>query len=200
MSEGKLSAKDLQSFKPAPMNRLDRNTTGIVLCGISLAGEQFLAEAIRNRAVKKEYLVLVRGVFRGEGVRSAFLRKDESKNRVDVRNEAAPGYLPIKTGFTVLAGNSGMTLLRAELFTGRPHQIRAHLSALGYPVAGDTKYGDPEFNRLMADKTGLKSQFLHAERVTFEKTDDRFAYLCGRCFTAPLPEKFENVLKEAGLG
>ena len=181
------------------MNRLDRNTTGIVLCGISLPGEQFLAEAIKERRIRKEYLVLVRGAFHDEGIRDAYLKKDGNRNLVQVRRDAAPGFLPIRTGFTVLAGNDLCTLLRADLITGRPHQIRAHLAYLGYPVAGDTKYGDPAFNRMMAERTGLKSQFLHAERVTFENADERFKYLGGRSFTAPLPETFKNVLRVVGL-
>lgn len=200
LNSGKLTKEELRSFTPAPMNRLDRNTTGIVLCGISLSGEQFLAEVIRERKIKKEYLVLVKGAFTKEGVRSAFLKKDGGKNLVHVRGDEAPGYLPIKTGFTVLAKNETCSLLRAELITGRPHQIRAHLAYLGYPVAGDSKYGDPAFNRMLAEKTGLRSQFLHAERVSFEKSDERFAYLCGRTFEAPLPGAFKNVLKVVGLG
>ncbi len=199
LKKKKLTGKELASFRPAPMNRLDRNTTGIVLCGISLPGEQFLAEAIKERRIRKEYLVLVRGAFHDEGIRDAWLKKDGNRNLVQVRRDAAPGFLPIRTGFTVLAGNDLCTLLRADLITGRPHQIRAHLAYLGYPVAGDTKYGDPAFNRMMAERTGLKSQFLHAERVTFENADERFKYLGGRSFTAPLPETFKNVLRVVGL-
>ncbi len=199
LKKKKLTGKELASFRPAPMNRLDRNTTGIVLCGISLPGEQFLAEAIKERRIRKEYLVLVRGAFHDEGIRDAYLKKDGNRNLVQVRRDAAPGFLPIRTGFTVLAGNDLCTLLRADLITGRPHQIRAHLAYLGYPVAGDTKYGDPAFNRMMAERTGLKSQFLHAERVTFENADERFKYLGGRSFTAPLPETFKNVLRVVGL-
>ncbi len=200
LGNGKISPDELRSFKPAPMNRLDRNTTGIVLCGISLAGEQFLAEVIRERRIRKEYLTLVKGDFRQEGVRSAFLKKDGRKNLVHVRADAAEGYLPIRTGFTVLERNRDFTLLRAELITGRPHQIRAHLAFLGFPVAGDGKYGDPALNRMLSERYGLKAQFLHAERITFSETDGRFAGLSGRTFTAPLPQKTDNILKGIGFG
>ncbi len=200
LAEGKLTEEELKVFRPAPMNRLDRNTTGIVLCGISLAGEQFLSEVIRERAVKKEYLVLVKGHFSGEGVLSAFLRKDARRNMVAISDREKEGYLPIETGFAVVAQNRDYSLLRADLITGRPHQIRAHLAHLGFPVAGDGKYGDPGFNRMLAEKCGLKSQFLHAEKVTFAQAGGNFSRYEGKSFTAPLPDTFKKTLKVIGLG
>ena len=93
-----------------------------------------------------------------------------------------------------------MAYLEIDLLTGKKHQIRAHLAHLGFPVAGDEKYGLREKNRELRRRFGIRSQLLHAYRFSFpDRTEGRFAYLAGRSFTAPLPDFFNTVLKKSGL-
>ncbi len=198
-SPGKLDRRELAAFRPAPMNRLDMNTSGLVLCGASLPGEQFLARAIRERTIRKEYLCVVRGSFPFEGKKSAYLAKDGRRNRVFISEKEKEGMEPIETAFYPLAESGGFTLLKVLLISGKPHQIRAHLACLGYPLPGDPKYGDPELNARIAREAGLFRQCLHAHQVTFLEAEGEFGRLRGRTFTAPCPKDFIKVLKVTGL-
>ncbi len=93
-----------------------------------------------------------------------------------------------------------MAYLEIDLLTGKKHQIRAHLAHLGFPVAGDEKYGLKEKNRELRRRFGIRSQLLHAYGFSFpDRAEGRFAYMAGRSFTAPLPDFFNTVLKESGL-
>lgn len=92
------------------------------------------------------------------------------------------------------AATHDLTLLEIELITGRTHQIRAHLSSVGHPIAGDPKYGSRRRNEYFAREYGLHRQLLHAGRIVFPQTDGILAYLGGRSFAAKLPEDFERVL------
>lgn len=151
-------------FLPSPANRLDRNTSGIVLFGKSLRGQQYLTELIRTGKLKKEYLVIVKGSFTANGTYRVFYTKDEKKNRVYLTEKKSSETGEMITDITSLDVRSGYSLLLIRLVTGKPHQIRAHLSFLGYPVVGDRKYGDPDVNRF-ASQYGAQRQMLHAFRV-----------------------------------
>ena len=193
------AGEDIQTFRPAVMNRLDRNTTGIVLCGLSLPGEQFLAEILRERSAKKLYRTLVFGCPE-DGVFAAWHRPSGKDGLVKISDEPVGGASPIRTGIRTIECRDGMAYLEIDLLTGKKHQIRAHLAHLGFPVAGDEKYGSREKNRELRKRFGLRSQFLHAYGFSFpEKIEGRFAYLAGRCFTAPLPEFFGSILRELGF-
>ena len=191
--------EDTRTFRPAVMNRLDRNTTGIVLCGLSLPGEQFLAEILRDRSAKKVYRTLVFGCPE-DGVFTAWHTPSGKDGLVRISDTLTQGASQIRTGIRTIARRDGMAYLEIDLLTGKKHQIRAHLAHLGFPVAGDEKYGLREKNRELRRRFGIRSQLLHAYRFSFpDRTEGRFAYLAGRSFTAPLPDFFNTVLKKSGL-
>lgn len=198
LHKGDMSAKELATFRPSVCNRLDRNTSGLVLCGKSLEGAQFLTEQIRSRSVRKFYRLMVKGNLRTEGDLEAWLLKDERTNQVRILDRPADGAEAIKTGihplcWGVLPGGVPFTYVEVELFTGKTHQIRAHLSAIGHPLLGDYKYGEPQMNEI-CKKLGVKSQLLHAYRVEFpDSLPERFRALSGMTLCAPLPPVFESL-------
>ena len=190
---GKLCEKDLATFRPAPVNRLDRNTSGIVLCGISLRGLQFLSEAVHERTVQKKYVCVIYGSIK-DGRYDAYLKKAETGNKVEVSDDPIPGGKPITTVFRTLSWHGRYTLLEAELVTGRTHQIRAHLAHMGCGIVGDPKYGNPEVNREVKQKYGIQYQMLHAAEVTFCDSEEPFGYLAGKTFRAEIPPDFARIL------
>lgn len=157
-----------QSFAPSFCNRIDRNTGGIVIAAKNAAALREMDERIRAREVKKYYLCAVHGTMpKRADVLEAYLRKDEKTNTVSVTDRPAPGYLTIKTGYRVLAERGGNSLLEIELFTGRTHQIRAHMAHIGHPLLGEGKYGVNRDDK----KAGYHHQALTSYRLRFEFSD-----------------------------
>lgn len=192
---GQWKGETQDGFKPSVCNRLDRNTSGIVACGKSLAGLRQLSAVLRDRSVRKYYLCLVEGrmdrPLRAEG----YLLKDPRTNQVEILKEARDGALPICTEYLPLRVFTGCTLLRVRLITGRTHQIRAHLSSQGHPVIGDYKYGSPAANERFRRDHGVRSQLLHACRMEFPQMEKPLDGLSGQIITAPEPKIFHRVLK-----
>mgnify|MGYP000142065843 CR=1 FL=1 len=196
LETGSLTEEDLRTFRPSVCNRLDRNTTGLIAAGKSLAGLQELSEMFKSRNLHKYYLCLVEGVLEQEKYIKGYLHKDEKCNKVTVQETETSGALPIETRYRPLGGNGTVTLLEVELITGRTHQIRAHLAGTGHPLIGDYKYGRRTLNDKYCRKYGLKSQLLHAYRLEIPEIEGRLSYLSGKEFTAPLPYLFQKILKE----
>ncbi len=199
LEEGRITQEDLRAFRPAPVNRLDRNTSGLVLCGTSLAGSRFLSEEIRSREVKKTYLALVRGKQVPEGEMVTFYKKNAADNTVRLSGREKEGSGVMKTHFHVLVENGPVALVSCRLITGKTHQIRAQLAFAGAPILGDPKYGDREANEAFAHLTGVRRQMLHASCVGFPDQLDRFERLAGREFTAPLPADFQKACRSYGI-
>lgn len=262
-----------QTFRPSPVNRLDRNTTGLVIFGKTAEATRRLAAMFREKGtvqndgsvqraagggacdrIGKFYLTIVSGRLEDEMVIDGALEKDEATNTVNVylqnsgriehaeasgrirHNEAsgriehaeasgriehaeASGRLEhaeasgreksagAKRSVTIVrpvawsdehsspdARSMGSrktrdiyTLVEAELVTGRTHQIRAHLAAAGFPIIGDSKYGDSRVNKRVKEKYGLTTQLLHAFRLEFA---DKGVIMK---VTAPLPKRFEQI-------
>ena len=195
LESGRYKVEDLTTFRPGPVNRLDRNTGGIVLCGISLKGLQFLSGTVHDRTLKKIYVCMISGEL-AEGCYKAWLRKDEKSNLVSISPDELSGSRQIITSFKLRAECGKYKLAEADLITGRPHQIRAHLAYLGCSILGDPKYGDPVLNKKIQDQYGIRYQMLHAESITFPELSEDFSYLSGRTFKADLPESFHILMQD----
>ncbi len=179
LKKGEYDPASEASFAPAFCNRIDRNTGGIVIAAKNAAALRDMNERIRNGEVEKYYLCAVHGKMPSSGgVATGFLRKDEKTNQVTISETAKPGYRPIKTGWRVVAERDGFSLLEIRLYTGRTHQIRAHMSYLGHPLLGDGKYGVNRDDR----KLGYKFQALYSYKAVFnfEKKGSTLDYLAGR--------------------
>ena len=182
-------------FRAGLCNRLDRNTSGLILAGKTVAATQQLSELIAERAVGKYYLAVVKGtVTETERIRG-YLTKNERTNRVSIQREQQGDAVYIETAYRPLCAGRGCTLLEVELVTGKSHQIRSHLASIGHPLAGDTKYGDAEFNRRFREKYGLKYQLLHSWKAVFPELTGTLSDLSGKTFTAPLPSSVRRILQ-----
>lgn len=196
MSQGLITKEQLQVVKPSICNRLDRNTTGIIICGISMEGLQTMAEMLKQRDMEKYYLCIVKGKIQRSQKVSAYLKKDERTNKVKVIKREISGANHIETAYEPIISNDEFTLLRVQLITGKTHQIRAHLASIGHPLIGDFKYGDKKINQEMRQRFGLKDQLLHCEEVIFPEHMNGCKNLCNKTIKAPLPERFEKIKKE----
>ena len=172
-------------FAPALCNRLDRGTEGLVLAAKTYAALRDLNGIIRDDLMKKEYLTITVGA-PPAGRHIAWLQHNEKTNKVRIHARAGDGYKQIITDVTVIRQAGPFALCRIGLVTGRTHQIRAHLAYLGHPVLGDSKYG----NRKMNERTGLKTQALCAQRLTFGHIppESSLHYLSGRVIKLEAPE------------
>ena len=172
------------SFAPALANRIDRNTGGIVLAAKNAESLRILNEKIKNREIEKRYLCVTVGIPpKKSDTLVAFLVKDEAKNTVSVSPSPVPGGKMIRTAYSVLQTNRNLALVEVELLTGRTHQIRAQMAAIGCPLLGDGKYGTNALNKRHG---GYKKQCLYSYMVTFSFSTDagNLNYLQGKTFTA----------------
>ena len=190
--------EELHTFKPSVCNRLDRNTSGLVLCGKSLRGSQYLSRCIRERSVRKFYRTICVGSIDTEMTVCGYLNKDTARNKVTVSSQTAPGAESdyIETRFLPLKSAGGYTLLEVELITGKTHQIRAHLASIGHPLIGDHKYGNAKTNRYMKEQFGLSCQLLHAYRLVFPGTGETGDFLpatAGKSYISDYPEQFRRI-------
>ena len=207
LGSGKLTESGLRAFRPSVCNRLDRNTSGIVAAGKSLAGLQMLSGVFKDRSIHKYYKCLVSGEIRDVKTVDGWLLKDEKRNQVRILTDVEAKRFEgkggdeepkrIRTKYEPIATDGRFTLLRVTLLTGRSHQIRAHLASLGHPIVGDSKYGG--VLKMSPSGRTVKYQLLHSYRLEFPKLAEPFVYLSGRVFEAPLPGYFGSVLKETGI-
>jgi len=191
------------TFTPAPANRLDRNTTGLVLFGKTLPAARDLAVMMRGGEeekayVEKAYLTIVKGTLKEPVKLAARMVRDGGTNMTKVLPEASGEGRAMVTEALPLSKGKGYTLVEARLVTGRTHQIRAQLAGAGFPVIGDRKYGDGDANRMAAQKYGLKAQLLHAYRLTVFKGYNNLEYLKGKVFRAEPPGRLKEIAEDLG--
>jgi 23S rRNA pseudouridine955/2504/2580 synthase len=173
------------------VHRLDRDTSGVLLIAKKRSALTALHEQLRAGEVDKRYLVLVRGRWR-DAKRAVRLplhrfstREGERRVRVDESGREAETVFYRRNVWP--RHDPAISLLEAELRTGRTHQIRVHLAHLGFPLAGDDKYGDYSWNRLLA-KEGLRRMFLHAARIGFAHPESGVACIV----ESPMPAELER--------
>ena len=182
--KGDYNPKDENSFAPALVNRIDRNTGGIVIAAKNSESLRILNQKLKDREMEKYYLCVVNGYLKKKsGILTGWLIKDEKKNRVDVFKSEKPGAKEIRTKYAVIKEKDGLSLVEVELLTGRTHQIRAHFASIGHPLLGDGKYGTNALNK----NFGYKKQFLYSYRLkfTFETEAGCLEYLNGKSFEVP---------------
>lgn len=176
------------SFAPALVNRIDRNTCGIIIAAKNSESLAILNQKIKQREISKYYLCHAYGIFdKKTDILKAYLEKNHSENRVYIntskKSNLQDNSKTILTQYTVLKEFDNTSLLEIKLLTGRTHQIRAHLSYINHPILGDSKYGKNFINK----KFKYKYQALCSYKLSFDfKTDyGSLSYLSGKEFALP---------------
>ncbi|GHV54039.1 pseudouridine synthase [Synergistales bacterium] len=174
---------DREDFKPAIVNRLDRNVSGVTVIALSYPTLRTLSALIRDREVRKIYRAIVSGHPQSCGEIDIPILKDERKNKVTASEEG----LPALSRYKLLKSRRDYSLVEIELVTGRPHQARFHMASIGYPVLGDLKYGPADNYR-----RGEKRIFLHAYSLTFPDASELTDDIRGVTITSPMPDVFNR--------
>lgn len=182
------------TFSPAPANRLDRNTTGLVLFGKTYEALISLNQLLRERdSIQKYYLTIVAGELKKELRLVDRMEKDEKQNKITIMRADEEGGKTMETIVRPVLASGGYTLAEVELHTGRTHQIRAQLANAGFPIIGDEKYGDRKTNQKMQKRFGLTTQLLHAARLVFEGIEGPLSTLNGKEIQAASPPVFAAI-------
>lgn len=179
-----------RSVTPSICNRLDRNTSGLVICGKTAIGLKTMNRLLKERTIGKWYLAIAYGRTPEEETLTGFLSKDSASNQVTVTKKETDSSRAVETGYRKLKditlSGAPCSLLEIHLVTGRPHQIRAHLSSIGHPLLGDRKYGSADSIEL-SKKLGIPYQRLHAWKLVFPAVVEDLPELAGREFTSVPP-------------
>lgn len=193
--KGEYHPDDENSFAPALVNRIDRNTSGIVIAAKTAAALRILNDKMKGRELHKLYLCIVHGeVKKREDTLTGYLEKNEAQNRVYIENNPNARTKTIRTHYRLLATHPGLSLLEVELLTGRTHQIRAHLASIGHPLLGDGKYGKNSQNKGKGfSRQALCSCYL---RFDFTSPADELEYLNGMEFRVDKVDFAEDFLRQ----
>lgn len=184
------------TFMPGPVHRLDRNTSGIVIFGKTLAALQNLNEMIKQRhCIEKSYLTICQGRLSQKRELKGYMVKLEDQAQVKLVKKDYPGALTMETIVKPVRYNDNYSLVEVTLVTGRMHQIRVHLASINHPVIGDRKYGDFELNKYVKKAFGLNNQLLHAYKIKFVKTFGVLNYLQDKEIICKVPPLFEKIEK-----
>lgn len=196
LDTNQISKNELETFKPGICNRLDRNTSGLLIAGKSLTGLQIMSDMLKDRSFGKYYITIVSGKISGKTNIKGYLAKDTKSNKVKIYDKPLNESSYIETEYESLKTNGKYTILKVKLITGKPHQIRAHLASVNHPIIGDTKYGSREINEMFRKKCNLKYQLLHAWQLKFEDMPNELKELNHKTIEAKIPKVFEKVFDE----
>lgn len=179
--KGEYDPEKEKAFTPALVNRIDRNTGGIVIAAKNADSLRILNAKMKTRELEKHYLCLVYGKpHKNEDTLHGYIVKNESKNKVRVFNKEVENSKEILTKYSMLDFNGKFALLDVELLTGRTHQIRAHLASVGHPLVGDTKYGA---NKKAPDMFKYQALYSYKLKFIFETDAGILNYINNREFS-----------------
>lgn len=193
-----LSEESLAHFKPSVLNRLDRNTSGMVICSKSHIGAVTISNMLSSRDMHKYYFAIVCGVIEKNMDLQGYHKKNESSNNVKIKpslnasdnaSEFDLVHTYVKPIHTIKGRNNenNLTLVEVKLITGKSHQIRAHLSSINHPILGDPKYGKKEINNQYKEY-GINYQLLHAYKLCMPDSIIELPELNNKNFICP-PDK-----------
>ena len=179
--KGEYDPEEEKSFSPALVNRIDRNTGGIVIAAKNAESLRILNLKMKTRELEKFYLCLVYGIpEKSSDTLHGYITKNESKNKVTVHKSKVENSKEIQTKYDVLDSNDKYSLVEIELLTGRTHQIRAHMASIGHPLVGDTKYG---YNKKAPDNIKYQALYSYKLRFNFSEESGCLKYLNGKEFS-----------------
>jgi len=184
INEKGYSLDNYRLFHPSISNRLDYNTTGVILGAKTLKGQQELSLALKERTISKYYICIVKGYVEKDIKLKGNLTKDNKNNKVSINN--SENEYNIETHIEVIANSKKTSLLKIHLITGKTHQIRAHLASINHPIIGDIKYGDEKINNYYKDLYKLSSQALHSYITIYNNIEIK----------APLPKIMRRIIEE----
>lgn len=202
--------KKSKMFVPSVCNRLDRNTSGVLLAGMSMRGSQILSKMLKERTIEKSYLTVVCGKISESSTIKGFLTKKKNRNQVvifqsleeaNLHGAEKTAYIETKYEPVQIGRFIGLdfTLLKVWLITGKTHQIRAHLASIGHPIIGDGKYGDKIINDRLKKEFSLKHHLLHSFEMRFpdKKTEPKILdQLENMKVRAELPKLFHEIQEQ----
>lgn len=194
--KGEYNPRIEKTFTPAICNRLDRNTSGIIIGAKNYEALRMINQGIKNDQIHRYYKAIVKGIVDKEIVLEGYLVKDEELNKVQISKEPMGDSKKTITRIMPIANSKGYSLLEIQLITGRTHQIRAHLASIGHPIIGDIKYGHRKTNEFFRQIYGLESQFLHSYKLVFHGLDEPLDYLNNRQFIGKADKRFDKIEKE----
>lgn len=166
--KGEYNPDEEKAFSPALVNRIDRNTGGIVIAAKNAESLRILNKKMKTRELEKFYLCLLHGKpDKSSDTLHGYITKNESKNKVTVFKKKVENSKEVRTKYNILDFDGKYSLAEIELLTGRTHQIRAHMASIGHPLVGDTKYGK---NKKAPDN--IKYQALYSYKLRFNFTEE----------------------------